>query len=213
MRRTLLLIGAVAGVAWAVYAAPRLARFSAEDACLDDGGRVVAETGECEYADSRAGADSGSSVARTEQAFRGQLGREWELARLGTYELPPSAPRNPNIPPGDPQPGVRPTIRFAAHEPGVGGRSFCNGYGGPYTVRGDSLRITRIESTAVGCDGPDSLETRFFRGLRETRRFALDSAVLTLIAADGTRLVFVPADTARVPGQAGSVSPDDLAPL
>jgi heat shock protein HslJ len=132
-----------------------------------------------------------------EQAFRAQLGREWELTQLGTYSVPPSVPRNPNIPLGDPQPGVRPTIRFASDQPGFGGRSFCNGYGGPYTVRADSLQITSIESSAVGCDGPDSLETRFFRGLRETRRFTLDSATLTLIGADGTRLVFVPVDTAR----------------
>ena len=151
--------------------------------------------------DRRADGDSGvagiaaDSAARAEQAFHAQLGREWELAQLGAYQVPPSVPRNPSIPVGDPQPGVRPTIRFASDQPGFGGRSFCNGYGGPYAVQGDSLRMTRIESSAVGCDGPDSLETRFFRGLRETRRFTLDSNVLTLIAGDGSRLVFVPTDT------------------
>ena len=147
-----------------------------------------------EAADSDMGSTT-ASPARAEEAFRAQLGREWELAQLGAYRVPPSVPRNPGIPPGDPQPGVRPTIRFASDQPGFGGRSFCNGYGGPYSIRGDSLRMTRIESSAVGCDGPDSLETRFFRGLRETHRFALDSAVLTLITSDGTRLVFVPTDT------------------
>ena len=145
--------------------------------------------------DSSAAVAATDSPAAAEQAFRAQLGREWELAQLGTYRVPPSVPRNPTIPIGDPQPGVRPTIRFASDEPGFGGRSFCNGYGGPYSVDGDSLRMTRIESSAVGCDGPDSLETRFFRGLRETRRFALDSTALTLIAGDGTRLIFVPVDT------------------
>jgi heat shock protein HslJ len=59
-------------------------------------------------------------------------------------------------------------------------------------VRGDSLRIEQIMSSAVGCDSVDSLETRFFRGLRETRRFQLDSAALILITEDGTRLTFVP---------------------
>ena len=145
--------------------------------------------------DSNAAVPATHSPAAAEQAFRAQLGREWELAQLGAYRVPPSVPRNPAIPIGDPQPGVRPTIRFASDEPGFGGRSFCNGYGGPYSVDGDSLRMTRIESSAVGCDGPDSLETRFFRGLRETRRFALDSTALTLIAGDGTSLVFVPVDT------------------
>ena len=147
--------------------------------------------------DERAGRTAGDSAARAEAAFHAQRGREWELARLGAHELPPSAPRSKDIPPGDPQPGVRPSIRFAADQPGVGGRSFCNGYGGPYVLHGDSLRITRLESSGVGCDGPDSLETRFFRALRETRRFELDSATLVLIAGDGTRLIFVPSDTAR----------------
>jgi heat shock protein HslJ len=102
------------------------------------------------------------------------------------------------VPLHDPHPGARPTIRFSAEPPAAGGRSFCNGYGGPYVLSGDSLRITRIESTAVGCDGPDSLETRFFRALRETRRFEIDSGSLALIAADGTRLTFVPAPAAAV---------------
>jgi heat shock protein HslJ len=80
-----------------------------------------------------------------------------------------------------------------AEPPSAGGRSFCNGYGGPYVLRGDSLRIDRIVSSAVGCDSPDSLETRFFRGLYNTRRFELGSAALILIAGDGTRMTFVPA--------------------
>ncbi len=96
-------------------------------------------------------------------------------------------------------PGRRPTIRFTADPPGAGGRSFCNGYGSPYELRGDSLRLTRIESSAVGCDGPDSLETRFFRALWGTRRFELDSARLVLLAEDGTRLTFVPAGAGLAP--------------
>jgi hypothetical protein len=66
-------------------------------------------------------------------------------------------------------------------------------------LRGDSLRLTLVESTAVGCDGPDSLETRFFRGLWGTRRFEIDSARLVLVGGDGTRLVFVPAAAPREP--------------
>jgi heat shock protein HslJ len=116
------------------------------------------------------------------------------LARHRLREIPPPPPGTPPDASGrDLLPGRRPTIRFAAEPLGAGGRSFCNGYGSPYELRGDSVRFTRIESTAVGCDGPDSLETRFFRALWGTRRFELDSARLVLIAEDGTRLTFVPA--------------------
>lgn len=138
------------------------------------------------------------SPAAAESSFRSRAGREWELARLGPDVLPPSVAPDPRIPPGDPHPGVRPTIRFDADRGDAGGRSFCNGYGGPYTVRGDSLRIRQIMSSAVGCDGPDSLETRFFRGLRETRRFEFHSDTLGLIAADGSRLTFVPKETSTI---------------
>lgn len=135
-------------------------------------------------------------IADPEAAFRARLGREWALVRLGSYEIPPPPPGTPLDSPGsDLVPGRWPTIRFIANPPSAGGRSFCNGYGSPYELRGDSLRLMRIESTAVGCDGPDSLETRFFRALWGMRRFELDSiaARLILVAEDGTRLTFVPA--------------------
>jgi heat shock protein HslJ len=143
-------------------------------------------------------AGPGQSVADPEAEFRAQLGREWALVSLGSREIPPPPPGTPPDSPGrDLVPGRRPTIRFAAEPPGAGGRSFCNGYGSPYDLRGDSIRLTRIESSAVGCDGPDSLETRFFRALWGTRSFELDSASaqLVLVAEDGTRLTFVPADS------------------
>jgi heat shock protein HslJ len=133
-------------------------------------------------------------AADPEAEFRARLGQEWALVRLGSREIPPPAPGTPADSPGrDLVPGRRPTIRFAVEPPSAGGRSFCNGYGGPYVLGGDSLRIEEIMSSAVGCDGPDSLETLFFRGLRNTRRFELDSAALILVGVDGTRLTFVPA--------------------
>jgi heat shock protein HslJ len=133
-------------------------------------------------------------VENPEAAFRAQIGHTWELARLGPLEIAPPAEGTPRDTPGkDLVPGRRPTLRFSADPQGLGGRSFCNGYGSPYTVRGDSLLIPRIESTAVGCDGPDTVETRFFRGLRTTRRFVLSPDSLKLIAEDGSALVFVPA--------------------
>ena len=131
-------------------------------------------------------------AANPEAEFRARLGQEWTLARLGAQEIPAPPPDAPPDAPGrDLVPGRRPTIRFTVEPPGAGGRSFCNGYGSPYVLRGDSIRLTEIVSTAVGCDSPDSLETRFFRALRLTRRFELDSTQLVLVAEDGTRLTFV----------------------
>jgi hypothetical protein len=145
-------------------------------------------------------------VSDSARASRGEVAplsalraRTWELVRLGDRFIPPAPASARGTQPGrHPGPGSRPTIRFTA-EPSVdragafaaGGWSFCNGYGTAYTFGpGDTLRMQGFQSTLVGCDGPDSLETRFFRGLYETRRAVLDADTLRLITADGSRLTF-----------------------
>lgn len=145
-----------------------------------------------------------ASAPDLEATFRAHLGRTWELARIGEQDIPaPAAGNRPSSPGRHPGSGSRPTIRFmaeptsesAVHPPGMpsaGGWSFCNGYGTAYKLGpGDMLRFHGFQSTLVGCDGPDSLETRFFRGLHETRRIELDSARLALVAENGSRLTFV----------------------
>ena len=158
----------------------------------------------------RVGASDSVAGSRSDEepsaAFRTWLGRTWELARLGEKDIPAPVTRSHEQRPGrHPGPGSRPTIRFTAEAPGslsdgergflsAGGWSFCNGYGTTYALGpGDHLRFRGFESTLVGCDGPDSLETRFFRALASTRRFAFDSGALHLIAEDGSRLIFVAA--------------------
>ena len=127
--------------------------------------------------------------------FRSHIGQRWELIRLGSTTIgPPPVGTAPDAPGRDLVPGRRPTIRFDSTM-NFGGRSFCNGYGGPYVVRGDSIEMGMITSSAVGCDGPDSLETRFFRALREARRFEMDSTTLSLVTIDGTRTEFARADS------------------
>ena len=147
--------------------------------------------------------------------FRAHLGRTWELARIGEQDIPaPPAEREARDRRRYPGAGSRPTIRFTddpttegdVHPPGLrraGGWSFCNGYGTAYDLGpGDTLRFHGFQSTLVGCDGPDSLETRFSRGLSETRRIEVDSTRLALIAADGSRLVFrLAADSVDSPGR------------
>jgi heat shock protein HslJ len=150
-----------------------------------------------------------SASEAPEASFRAQLGRTWELARLGTREIPAAAWSAPPDPGRHPGPGARPTIRFTGDPPGAisvdsaarfaGGWSFCNGYGAAYLLeRQGRLRFRGFQSTLVGCDGPDSLETRFFRALAETVRFELTPSSLSLVAAGGSRLVFVRPDSAAM---------------
>ncbi len=146
-----------------------------------------------------------ADTAKTpEAAFRAQLGRTWELARLGEQDIPASRKTGKVRPGSHPGPGSRPTLRFtsesAAEMTGdsssrqAGGWSFCNSYGMAYVLGpGDQLAFRHFESTLVGCNGPDSLETRYFRVLSNTRRFKMEAATFTLHAGDGGRLTFVAA--------------------
>jgi hypothetical protein len=150
------------------------------------------------------------AIDSPELRFRAQVGRTWELTRLGDQDIRAThaspVTRSPGRHPG---PGSRPTLRFTSEPAGAlaggsgalsaGGWSFCNGYGTTYEVGpGDRLQFHQFQSTLVGCDGPDSLESRFFRALHRTRRFELDAATLDLIAEDGSRLTFVASpDTTR----------------
>lgn len=139
-----------------------------------------------------------------EAAFRAQIGRTWELTRLGDRDIPASRTPAGRVRPGrHPGPGSRPTLRFtsesAAEMTGdsmplqAGGWSFCNGYGMAYVLGpGNQLGFRHFQSTLVGCDGPDSLESRYFRALANTRRFEMDATTLRLLAVDGSRLTFVP---------------------
>lgn len=144
-----------------------------------------------------------ADTARTapEVTFRARLGRTWELTTLGHQNIPASRAPGKVRPGRHPGPGSRPTLRFtsesAAEMTGdsmalqAGGWSFCNGYGMAYVLGpGDQLGFRHFQSTLVGCDGPDSLETRYFRALANTRRFEMDETTLSLLAADGSRLTF-----------------------
>ena len=142
-------------------------------------------------------------------AARTPLDRTWLLVRLGEQEIPLRPRGNGASVPATEPGAAQPTLRFTSDPAGAlsagtgalgaGGRSFCNSYGTAYIQGpGDQLRFRGFESTLVGCDGPDSLETRFFRALAATQRFVIDSATspakLHLIAADGSRLTFVEKD-------------------
>ena len=156
--------------------------------------------------------DSSVAHADPQARFLAARGRTWELARLGDRDIPAppagSTSRPPRRYPGN---GSRPTIRFTAERLSMappddslllsaGGWSFCNGYGAGYAVGpGDQLRFRQWQSTLVGCHGPDSLETRYFRALAATRRFELDSASLVLVAEDGSRLTFVAVPASAAP--------------
>ena len=166
---------------------------------------IVVVLAACAQSESpRASGSASPPTPDVEAAFRAHLGQTWELEHLGDQRLPAADSGARAEAGGHAGAGGRPTLRFtdarppegSVHPPGTflaGGRSFCNAYGTAYELGpGGAFRFRGFESTLVGCDGPDSLETRFFRGLNETRRVELDATRLELVTEKGSRLIFVP---------------------
>jgi len=72
------------------------------------------------------------------------------------------------------------------------GRGGCNGYGGTYTLAGDSLRFGPLISTMMACaEALMTQERRYFDALAQATRYAVaDDGALMLTTADGQALLF-----------------------
>lgn len=76
------------------------------------------------------------------------------------------------------------------------GRGGCNGFGGTYTLAGDTLRFGPLISTQMACvEALMTQERRYFDMLAGALRHALaDDGALLLTAADGRQILFRRAD-------------------
>ena len=119
------------------------------------------------------------------QAGSGQrvlAGTEWQLVSLG----PPGSEENVVA-------GTTPTANFG-EDNRIAGNTGCNGYGGTYEVRGDTISIGRLVSTRRACldQNANEQERRFLAALEGANRFRLSSDRLTIYSDRGrTVLNFV----------------------
>jgi heat shock protein HslJ len=94
-------------------------------------------------------------------------------------------------------PGRAPTLHFDPFDGqyyGIHGTGGCNGYGGTYTLAGNTLHINSISYTQMGCgEQVDLVESAYFQALLRVERYQVDGKVLTLTSADGSvQLTFRP---------------------
>lgn len=61
-----------------------------------------------------------------------------------------------------------------------GGNGGCNGYGGEYTLNGDSLKLGEVLATMMACKPGMGTENRFFKALRETNMYQVSGDKLLL---------------------------------
>ena len=103
---------------------------------------------------------------------------DWKLVSYG-------APANP-VPAA---PDVDTSIVFGA-DGKVSGNVGCNGFGGDYTVDGNTITFGPIVSTLMFCEGPvGDQETTTLNVFVESASFVLDGDTLTITSADGSSVV------------------------
>ncbi|WP_129715933.1 META domain-containing protein [Pedobacter sp. SYP-B3415] len=104
-------------------------------------------------------------------------GTKWELTELPGKTLPTSGKGTLNID-GDK----------------VGGKAFCNGFGGNVVVTGNKVRIEKIISTKMFCEELSTFENAYIRALEATNTVKKDGEKLVLLNGDQTLLVFSKAE-------------------
>jgi heat shock protein HslJ len=103
---------------------------------------------------------------------------QWKLVSYG-----PPGPSANQIPTAT---DVETSIEFDS-EGQMSGNVGCNGFGGEYSVDGDTITFGPVMSTLMFCDGPvGGQETATLGVFFETATFTLDGDLLTITSADGT---------------------------
>ena len=86
-------------------------------------------------------------------------------------------------------PDVDTSIEFGA-DGQLSGNVGCNGFGGEYTVDGDTITFSPITSTMMFCEGPvGEQETGTITVFQESATFVLDGDTLTITSADGNSVI------------------------
>ena len=103
---------------------------------------------------------------------------DWRLVSYGSpADLKPAAP------------DVDTSIVFGG-DGKVNGNVGCNGFGGDYTVEGNTITFGQIVSTLMFCEGPvGDQETTTLNVLVGSTTFVLDGDTLTITSADGSSVI------------------------
>ena len=72
------------------------------------------------------------------------------------------------------------TILLSDTSARFGGYGGCNGYGGEYVLKGDSLKLGEVLATMMACKPGSHTENNFFKALRETNMYQISGDKLLL---------------------------------
>ena len=103
---------------------------------------------------------------------------QWKLVSYGSVSS--QTPAAPN---------VDTTIEFKS-DGKLSGNVGCNGFGGDYKVKGDTITFGPVMSTMMFCEGPvGDQEMGTLAVLKESAKFVLDGDNLTITSADGNSVI------------------------
>lgn len=81
------------------------------------------------------------------------------------------------------------TLNFGADNQ-IGGRSFCNTFGGKTTITGNTIKIEEIFGTMMFCESVAQAEKNYTDGLKEVNSFKIVDGKLQLLKDDKVMMVF-----------------------
>lgn len=115
-------------------------------------------------------------VAQTDPAL---LGAEWKLVSYG-----PIAATIPAVP--------ETTVTLLFNQDGtMGGAGGCNGYGGNYSVTGDSIRFTEVISTMMACEEDVmAQESALLIGFEAATSYQISGDMLAIVYGGSNALIF-----------------------
>jgi len=73
----------------------------------------------------------------------------------------------------------------------MNGNVGCNGFGGDYSVNGDTIIFGPVMSTMMFCDAVADQESTTLAAMQEKANFALDGNTLTITSADGSSSIML----------------------
>ena len=86
-------------------------------------------------------------------------------------------------------PDVDTNIEFTS-DGKLNGNVGCNGFGGDYEVKGDTITLGPVMSTMMFCEGPvGDQESATLAVLKDSAKFVLDGNTLTITSADGSSVI------------------------
>ena len=105
-------------------------------------------------------------------------GTAWSLLRYGDAELPEN---------------VVVTLMYDPEQARIAGRSGCNRYFGPVTVRDGRIEVGNLASTRRMCPPPMmEVEGAFLKMMQSAGAYHIEKGQLIVECAEGQQLVFAP---------------------